>query len=62
MNIDWPDPEPADDDWPDPEPGQPEPTDILDQPAGTPGPLVCGCDAAMVIATGEHLKNCEANQ
>lgn len=72
MSIDWPDPVPAVDDWPepapyvddwpDPEPAQSEPADILDQRAGTPGPLVCGCDAAMVITTGEHLRNCETRQ
>lgn len=67
---DWPDPEPASDDWPkpaphiddwpEPEPATPEPVDILDQQAGTPGLLGCGCDAAMVIITGEHLKGCKA--
>ena len=72
MSVDWPDPEPVDDDWPepipvddawpDPEPSQPEPVDVLDQPAGTPGQLECGCDAAMVIITGEHLKGCETRQ
>jgi len=66
----WPDPEPASDDWPDPEPASddwPEPividapdvpTDVLDMPAGTPGPLDCGCDVAMVIATGLHVRGC----
>ena len=56
---DWPTPEPVTDDWPDPEPATSESVDILDQRAGIPGPLGCGCDAAMVIITGEHLKDCE---
>ena len=58
----WPEPV-QDDDWPEPEPepGQSEstePVNILDQFAGCSGVLVCGCDPAMVIATGMHLKGC----
>jgi hypothetical protein len=57
---DWPEPTPADDDWPEPDQSEePEPVDILDQPAGTPGQLVCGCDAMMVIVSGKHLNTCE---
>jgi len=54
----WPDPEPASDDWPEPIDVPDTPTDVLDMPAGTPGPLDCGCDVAMVIATGLHVRGC----
>jgi len=59
---DWPTPEPLVDDWPDPEQATADDASILDQPAGTPGSLDCGCDAAMVITTGDHLRDCEADQ
>lgn len=52
----WPTPEPASDEWPNPTPASPEPVGVLDQDAGTPGTLSCGCDAAMVIVTGEHCR------
>lgn len=58
----WPEPEPVDDTWPEPKPAddtwQEETSILLDQPAGTPGRLDCGCDPAMIIAAGRHLKGC----
>ncbi len=62
---DWPEPEPDVDDWPEPEPyvdTWPTPAvvseNILDQIAGTPGPLPCGCDARTTILTGSHQSGC----
>lgn len=35
-----------------------EPRPVEDAPAGTPGQLACGCDAAEVVATGAHRQGC----